>query len=295
VEGGDCSINIPDSCRTVTFKHTAAPGALAPELPHGVTHVDLSESDITDQYSFSDLPDTVTKLQLPAEYTHHIGNLPTQLEYLDVGYKYNKALGVLPATLKQLYSKRKADDAQQYEHALDELPYSLEVVHVANMIFSVSVLPDTVERLHCTNHGHELGMLPASLKVLKIEGSNFNHPLGVLPDGLVELDLSTAVDFQQPLDLLPQSLQIVKLHSSYSPVHKHVLAAQPAPQHAVVAAVVAPAAAVVEAVIDGPVHVESTQSKWFKRAAAAVTAAAVTTAALYGVKLIVICYLLQSI
>jgi hypothetical protein len=34
VEGGDCSINIPDSCRTVSFKHTAAPGALAPELPH---------------------------------------------------------------------------------------------------------------------------------------------------------------------------------------------------------------------------------------------------------------------
>eukprot|EP00953_Heterococcus_sp_UTEX-ZZ885_P033579 17454-Heterococcus_DN1.PRE.1 len=166
------------------------PGALAPELPHGVTHVDLSESDIIDQYSFPDIPDTVTKLQLPAEYTHHIGNLPTQLEYSDVGYKYNKALGVLPATLKQLYIKRKADDAQQYEHALDELPYGLEVLHVANMTHSVGVLPNTVERLHCTNHSHELGILPASLKVLKIEGSNFNHLLGVLPDGLVQLDLT---------------------------------------------------------------------------------------------------------
>jgi hypothetical protein len=58
-------------------------------------------------------------------------------------------------------------------------------------------------------------VLPNSLKVLKIEGSNFNHLLGLLPDGLVGLDLSKAVDFQQPLGILPLSLQSIKLHDAY--------------------------------------------------------------------------------
>jgi hypothetical protein len=104
---GTYCLDLPDTLRSVTFKHVVAPGAQAfvPELPHGVRTVDMSESDITDELGIPELPDTVTKLQLPAEYTHYIGNLPAQLEYLDTGYKYNKALGVLPATLKQLYIK----------------------------------------------------------------------------------------------------------------------------------------------------------------------------------------------
>jgi hypothetical protein len=151
------------------------------------------------------------------------------------------------------------------------------------MAHSLDVLPDTLEVLHCTNHSHSLDLLPSSLKVLKIDGSNFNHPLGLLPDGLLELDLSTAVDFQQPLGILPHSLQSIRLHSNYRPLpDEHVLAAAPAPAEAVV----------VEAVIDEPVHTNST--KWCRRAAA-VTAAAVTIAVLYGAKLMVICCLLQSI
>jgi FNIP Repeat len=205
----------------------------------------MSESDITDQYGFPALPDTVTDLKLPAEYTHYIGNLPSQLEILDTGYKYNKALGVLPATLKELYIKCKADDTQQYEHDLGALPYGLKILHVANMT-------------------HSLGVLRNALKVLKIDGSNFNHPLGLLPDGLVELDLSTAGDFQQPLGILPAPLQTIKLHSNYRPLPD---------EHAA-------AAVVVEAVIDESVHTNSAQ--WFKRAAATVAAAAVTTAVLYG-------------
>jgi hypothetical protein len=47
------------------------------------------------------------------------------------------------------------------------------------------------------------------------------------------------------------------------------------------------------AIIDEPVH--SNFAKWFKGAAAAVTAAAVTTAVLYGAKPMMICYLLQTI
>jgi hypothetical protein len=232
---------------------------------------------------------------------------------------------------------------------------------VANMEHCLGTLPDTIEVLHCTNHSHELGVLPTSLTWLKIEGSKFNHSLGLLPNGLVELDLSTAVDFQQPLGILPQSLQTVKLHSNYAYVHdlpQHILAvaapavAAAAFQHAIAAAVAAPqlavevlaaapqhaiaaevpalvaaaatavaaaepvaaaatavaatiaeptevvaapmAAAVLLAVIDNePVQTNST--KWFKRAAVAATAAAVTTAMLYGAKLVVIWYLLRSI
>jgi hypothetical protein len=289
VEGGYCTVNIPDSCRTVSFKHIAAPGALAPELPHGVMHVDLSESDITALADFPELPDTVTKLQLPSEFTHYIGNLPSQLECLDTGYKYNQRLGALPATLKQLYIKRKADDTQQYEHELGELPYGLEVLHVANMKHSIGMLPDTLQILCCSNHSHELGMLPNSLKVLKISGSNFNHPLGLLPDGLLELDLSATTGFQQPLGALPQSLKTIRLHPNYNDQYDD---AEQIPLHndGDVLAIAAAADIDAVAVMHEPLH--SSAVKHCKRAA---VAAAVASAAAYSVKLLIISYLLRSI
>jgi hypothetical protein len=263
---GTYCLDLPDSVRSVTFKHVVAPGeqAFVPDLQHGITHVDMSESDITDQYSVPAIPDTVTHLMLPAEYTHDIGNLPSQLEVLDTGYKYNKELGVLPATLEQLYIRRRADDTQQYEHELGDLPDSLKVLHVANMT-------------------HSLGGLPNSLKVLKIDGSNFNHSLGTLPDGLVELDLSTAVDFQQPLGILPQSLQTIKLHSGYAHID-----AVCASTTAVV--IVAPTTTGADTA-----GIADSGNKWLRRAALSVAAAVVSTALLYAARELLISYMLRSI
>jgi FNIP Repeat len=174
---------------------------------------------LTEFYTLSDLPDTLTTLRLPEcarlSPPEAVVVVPQRLEVLDTGYSFNSPIGVLPPTLRELYMKRRAADTQQYEHELSELPYGLEVVHVANMTHGLGVLPDTIEVLHCTNHSHSLGELPNSLKVLKIDGSNFNHSLGLLPDGLVELDLSKAVDFQQLLGVLPQSLKTIKLHAAY--------------------------------------------------------------------------------
>jgi hypothetical protein len=310
-----CCWALPASLRTITVRRALVEGYstfLPDRIPHGVQVYDVSESDIVKEFNFCDfdaaaLPDSITVLKLPHGLASYSGHIPTQLEVLDTGYCFNSPLSALPATLKELYIKRRADDTQQYEHELGELPDGLKVLHVANMTHSLGVLPDTLEVLHCTNHSHELGMLPISLKVLKIEGSNFNHSLGLLPDGLVELDLSTAVDFQQPLGVLPQSLKTIKLHGNYRFLdNEHVLAAAAAAAAAaphaiaeVVAAVAAAAppaaAAVVEAVIDETVQNNST--KRFKCAAVttAAAAAAVTAAALYGAKLMVICYLLQSI
>jgi hypothetical protein len=289
---------LPESLRTVTVQRAVVAGrTLLPDrMPLGVQLFDVSDSDIVHVFTLSDndnlkpLPDTVTVLKLPHKLRYYSGHIPKHLEVLDTGFCFRSCLGVLPPTLKELYIKRKPGDEWQYVHDLGVLPDSLKVLQVANMKHSLGVLPDTLEVLHCTNHAHELGMLPSSLKVLKIDGSNFNHSLGLLPDGLVELDLCTAVDFQQPLGILPASLQTIKLHSDYmhaDAVQQHRdAAAAAAAQHA---AVVEKAAAV----IDEPVQTNTT--KWFRRAAAAVTAAAVTTAVLYGSKLMVISYLLRSI
>jgi hypothetical protein len=264
---GTYCLDLPGSVRSVTFKHVVAAGeqAFVPDLQRGITHVDMSESDITDQYSVPAIPDTVTHLMLPAEYTHDIGNLPSQLEVLDTGYKYNKALGVLPATLKQLYIRRRADDTQQYEHELGDLPDSLKVLHVANMT-------------------HSLGGLPNSLKVLKIDGSNFNHSLGTLPDGLVELDLSTAADFQQPLGILPASLQTIKLHNDYAHIDE-ICASTTA---AVV--IVTPTTIAIDTA-----GIDDSGNNWLRRAALTVATAAVSTALLYGARELLISYMLRSI
>jgi hypothetical protein len=264
---GTYCLDLPDSVRSVTFKHVVAPctQAFVPDLLHGITHVDMSESDITDQYSVPAIPDTVTHLMLPAEYTHDIGNLPSQLEVLDTGYKYNKALGVLPPTLRELYIRRRADDTQQYEHELGDLPDNLEVVHVANMT-------------------HSLGGLPNSLKVLKIDGSNFNHSLVTLPDGLVELDLSTAVDFQQPLGILPQSLQTIKLHSGYA----HIDAVRAS--NTAVVVIVTPTTTGADTA-----GIADSGNKWLRRAALSVATAVVSKALLYAARELLISYMLRSI
>jgi hypothetical protein len=223
-------------------------------LPRCVKVLDLSKYTGSMYYALSPLPSALTHLRLPQHAQLFLPEgviaLPQRLEVLDTGYRFHRAVDALPPTLKELYIRRRANSTQQYEHELGELPYGLKVLHVANMTHSLGVLPDTLEILHCTNHSHSLGILPDLLQVLKIEGSNFNHPLGLLPDGVLELDLSAAVDFQQPLGTLPASLQIVKLLSNYKylddvPQHILVVVAAAAvaaePQHAAAAAA-APAA-----------------------------------------------------
>jgi hypothetical protein len=150
------------------------------------------------------------------------------------------------------------------------------------MKHSLGTLPDTGEELHCANHSHELNLLPRSLKVLKISGSNFNHSLGLLPNGLIELDLSNAIEFQQPLGVLPQSLQCIKLHSSYA----HIDEIRASTTAEVV--IVTPTAAAVDTA-------SSNSKKWFKRAAVAVATAAVTSAVLYGARELLISYMLRTI
>eukprot|EP00953_Heterococcus_sp_UTEX-ZZ885_P007243 4394-Heterococcus_DN1.PRE.2 len=213
-------------------------------LPRCVKVLDLSKYTRLPQHAQLFLPEGVIAL-------------PQRLEVLDTGYRFNRAVDALPSTLKELYIRRRANSTQQYEHELGELPYGLKVLHVANMTHSLGALPNTLEVLHCTNHSHSLGILPDLLQVLKIEGSNFNHPLGLLPDGVLELDLSAAVDFQQPLGILPASLQIVKLLSNYKyldDVPQHILVVVAAvavaaePQHAAAAAAAVAAPVVAAAV-----------------------------------------------
>jgi hypothetical protein len=302
-----CTWQLPATLRTYTVLHarTAELHALLPaELPHSVQVYDVSQSGIEVYSELVDqlrpLPDSITVLRLPHSLRQlkTDDRLPAHLEVLDTGYCFNSFLGVLPATLRELYIKRRSGSKQWYGHVLGELPDGLEVLHVANMAHSLGVLPDTLKVLRCSNHMHALGVLPSSLTVLKIEGCYFNHSLGLLPDGLVELDLSTAVSFQQPLGVLPQSLKTIKLHSNYRHADVHVLAAAVAasvpvaPLRTVAAAVAAPVI-VADAIIDESVHTNT--AKCCKLAAAAVTAATVTAAVLYGVQAMVMCYLLQSI
>jgi hypothetical protein len=298
-----CTWLLPASLRTYIVLHarTAELHALLPvELPHSVQEYDVSQSGIVVYSELVDelrpLPDSITVLRLPHSLRQlkTDDRLPAHLEVLDTGYCFNSSLGVLPATLRELYIKRRSGSKQWYGHVLGELPDGLEVLHVANMAHSLGVLPDTLKVLRCSNHMHALGVLPSSLTVLKIEGSYFNHSLGLLPGGLVELDLSAAVDFQQPLGILPRSLKTVKLHSNYRHTDVHGVAAPVplAPLRTVAAAVAAPVI-VIAAVIDESVHTNTV--KCCKLAAVAVTAATVTAAVLYGAHAMVMCYLLQSI
>jgi hypothetical protein len=104
-----------------------------------------------------------------------------------------------------------------------------------------------------------------------------------------------AVDFQhwQPLGILTQSLQTIKLHSNHRLVaDEHVLAAAAAA--AALQYAVAAAAAVYDAVIDHTVQT-SNCTKCFKLAAVAVTASGSDTSSAPWRKTDGDCYLLQSV
>jgi hypothetical protein len=156
-------LDVLASLRSITVRRaavvagsTAAVAAAAnyvcrlPPVPYGVTVVDASESGIVQDYFLCGvqpegrLPDSITVLKLPNTLRVLRYQLPAHLEVLDTGYRYNASLGVLSPELRELYIKRSAEFINEpYEHALGALPYGLEVLHVANMMHSLGVLPST--------------------------------------------------------------------------------------------------------------------------------------------------------
>jgi hypothetical protein len=192
----------------------------------GLTVLDLMDSGLAQSFGLNAIPRTVRHLILPHRYAHTIGILPPDLKYLYIGLTYNQALGPLPDTLEELVMMH--DDEQPYRPTLSHLPAALRVlqVRVDNVLCitqaasdeypTVLQLPPQLEVLHVKHLQGRLYMLPASLKVLCVDGMTYNEPLGLLPPTLEELDLSHADSFQQPLGAIPSTLKCIRLKSEYT-------------------------------------------------------------------------------
>jgi hypothetical protein len=87
-----------------------------------------------------------------------------------------------------------------------------------NQSIKPNVLPDGLKTLHFGGYFNQIiepGVLPESLEILVL-GEKFNQPIepGILPNGLKYFFLG--YNFNYPLNLLPSSLKIIDIASSYS-------------------------------------------------------------------------------
>jgi hypothetical protein len=221
IGGGFGGLLVPATVKTLKMVNSNT----LPTLNEGLTVLDLKDSRLAKSFALNAIPRSVKHLILPDRYDHAIGVLPPGLKYLDIGRTFNQELGTLSDTLEDLVMMLD-DDEQPYRPTLSHLPAALRVLRVDNVLCitqaasdeypTVLQLPPQLEVLHVKHLQGRLYMLPASLKVLYVDGMTYNEPLGLLPPTLEELDLSHADSFQQPLGVLPSTLQIIRLNSEYT-------------------------------------------------------------------------------
>eukprot|EP00611_Tribonema_gayanum_P009901 TRINITY_DN19789_c0_g1_i1.p1 TRINITY_DN19789_c0_g1~~TRINITY_DN19789_c0_g1_i1.p1 ORF type:complete len:539 (-),score=104.52 TRINITY_DN19789_c0_g1_i1:58-1605(-) len=147
-------------------------------------------------WSLAPLPLGLVRLQLGSfnDYNSPLGPLPCTLEYLEAGYSFSGELGPLPASLKTLII------GGRYTAPLSALPASLTHLRLESSIY-------------LQGYNHPLGLLPATLQILEIDGE-FNHDLGRLVPSLRELCFDG--EFAQPLQRLPEGLTTLRLGADFN-------------------------------------------------------------------------------
>lgn len=141
---------------------------------------------------FEKWPKNLKKLKITYKINQLLDNLPDGLEILIIGGLFNYRLDNLPKTLKKLDFV----GLSEFNQPLDNLPDGLVKLRVSG-IFNQS-----------------LDFLPIGLKSLYIT-SKFNSLLDNLPEDLRELSFSSLAMFNNDINNLPDTIEILELPLCY--------------------------------------------------------------------------------
>lgn len=124
---------------------------------------------------------------LRSDFNQPLVDLPCNLSTLVLGSSFNCPIQGLPTSLKTL----KIGNA--FVHQLDHLPPNLEHLSIGSSFNS------------------SINILPGTLTYLSL-GLRFNQYINKLPVLLENLLFCKSGDFDKPIDELPPSLKVLKLH-----------------------------------------------------------------------------------
>ena len=195
------------------------------------------ESDYEPNYSnhliklFENLPNTLKVLRIPGFWNNALINLPSQLEKLYIGIKYNQTLDFLPESIKYIEFIEQCI----FDKPLNNLPSKLEYINLQfqnEYINTISNLPDSIKYLELGEYELEIGKLPSKLVELIIASPvKFNYfKYGVinLPNGLLkqtnfyELKSIGKYNIENNIMIkIPADLSTIKYWDGHSSVYEY--------------------------------------------------------------------------
>jgi hypothetical protein len=231
----DCSsneitelINIPNTLKYLNCSSNKIKSLL--DLPNDLTGLNCKYNPLTKLYypfetKPKKYPTNLTYLEFGYKFNDNVNNLPKKLIGIVFGNDFIQTIDNLPNTIKII--EFKAYQECQYpitlfDKHIDSLPNSLEKLILSSMFnHPVNNLPNSLVYLSFGyNFNQNLDNLPINLKYLEFrsvytsryqESSKFNHPLMNLPKKLETINFSYLSEFNQPLDNLPDSIRELTL------------------------------------------------------------------------------------
>lgn len=124
---------------------------------------------------FNNLPKNLKILNIPSFWNNPLLNLPTKLEVLYLGIKYNQSLDFLPESIKHI----EFVEGCKFNKPLHNLPSQLEHLNLQfqnKCTYTISNLPNSIKYLEIGEYELEIGKLPTELIELAIASPvKFNY------------------------------------------------------------------------------------------------------------------------
>eukprot|EP01132_Coremiostelium_polycephalum_P001095 gene1095-1386_t len=188
---GDKGDQIPSQVRKLKIKGDYSASRLVPGcFPDTLTELDFGMYSPNSKLLSGIFPKSIRKLSLGYfNRKIEIGGIPEQVEYLDLGPKFNQVIlpRVIPQNIKTIIFD------QEFEHRL-----------------TPDLIPINVENFHCP-YGPviEIGMLSnlTKLKTIRFLSELNGIECGALPSSLTRLEFTEKIDFPIEANVLPICLK----------------------------------------------------------------------------------------
>lgn len=198
--------NLPDSLKILNLIHCDKFNIIINpnKLPKSITHLLLNHDF---NHSVDNLPNSITHLTLGCYFNQPINNLPNSITHLTLGYYFNQPVDMLPNSITHLVLNN------NFNQSVDMLPNSLIELSLGNNFNQpIDSLPNSIKYLKISSYAFNFPIdnLPNSLTHLTL-GCKFNQSLDKLPDSLTYLSFGTRSFFNQYVNKLPKSIELIDI------------------------------------------------------------------------------------